>query len=262
MAQKVTESVKGMDQGMETVAEVGLERAGAEVGKGLDGSPFKSSVSGGKSGSAEVDEKAGSVGLNPSDAAEVHDPVAGSALGGAVGSESKVSGKSVDSVSGGSGNSVGSDASVGADDTEDTDLLDFDDMDSGELTDMENTGVLVYREKFISKERRQKYWGYFVVGMLRGRKVRVSLVSTDAGGYDLLDIVFNGADSVELWRKPYSMKDEKGKITASGFTYSVVSLDEDETVYTAQVKPSRKSDKALLEKIIELSMRSIAREEE
>ena len=71
-----------------------------------------------------------------------------------------------------------------------------------------------------------------------------------------------GADSVDLWRKPYSMKDEKGKITASGFTYSVVSLDEDETVYMAQVKPSRKSDKALLEKIIELSMRSIAREEE
>lgn len=217
MAQKVTESVKGMDQGMETVAEVGLDRAGAEVGKGLEGSAFKSSVSGGKSGSAEVDETVG-----------------GSELAGEVGS----------------------------DDAEDADLLNFDDMDSGELTDMENTGVLVYREKFISKERRQKYWGYFVVGMLRGRKVRVSLVSTDAGGYDLLDIVFNGADSVELWRKPYSMKDEKGKITASGFTYSVVSLDEDETVYTAQVKPSRKSDKALLEKIIELSMRSIAREEE
>ena len=234
MAQKVTESVKGMDQGMETVAEVGLERAGAEVSKGLEGSAFKSSVNGGKSGSAKADEKAGSVGLNPSDAAEVDETVGDSALVGEVGS----------------------------DDAEDADSLDFDDMDSGELTDMENTGVLVYREKFISKERRQKYWGYFVVGMLRGRKVRVSLVSTDAGGYDLLDIVFNGADSVELWRKPYSMKDEKGKITASGFTYSVVSLDEDETVYTAQVKPSRKSDKALLEKIIELSMRSIAREEE
>ena len=188
MAQKVTESVKGMDQGMETVAEGGLERAGAEVGKGLEGSAFKSSVSRGKSDVAEADEKDG------------------------------------DSVLGTSGNSVDSD------DTEDADSLDFDDMDSGELTDMENTGVLVYREKFISKERRQKYWGYFVVGMLRGRKVRVSLVSTDAGGYDLLDIVFNGADSVELWRKPYSMKDEKGKITASGFTYSVVSLDEDETV--------------------------------
>ena len=220
MAQKVTESVKGMDQGMETVAEVGLERAGAEVGKGLEGSAFKSSVNGGKSDVVETGEKVG-----------------GSVLG-----------TSADSVS--------------SDDAEDADSLDFDDMDSGELTDMENTGVLVYREKFISKERRQKYWGFFVVGMLRGRKVRVSLVSTDAGGYDLLDIVFNGADSVELWRKPYSMKDEKGKVTASGFTYSVVSLDEDETVYTAQVKPSRKSDKALLEKIIELSMRSIIREEE
>ena len=154
MAQKVTESVKGMDQGMETVAEVGLERAGSVVGKGLEGSAFKSLVSGGKSGSAEVDGKAGSAGLNPSDAAEIDETVSGSALVG----------------------------EVGADDAEDADSLDFDDMDSGELTDMENTGVLVYREKFISKERRQKYWGYFVVGMLRGRKVRVSLVSTDAGG--------------------------------------------------------------------------------
>ena len=154
MAQKVTESVKGMDQGMETVAEVGLERAGSEVGKGLEGSAFKSPVSGGKSGSAEADEKAGSVGLNSSDAAEVDETVGDSALVGEVGS----------------------------DDAEDADSLDFDDMDSGELTDMENTGVLVYREKFISKERRQKYWGYFVVGLLRGRKVRVSLVSTDAGG--------------------------------------------------------------------------------
>ena len=123
MAQKVTESVKGMNQGMETVAEVGLDRAGLEVGKGLEGSAFKFPVSGGKSGSAKVDETVG-----------------GSALVG----------------------------EVGADDTEDADLLDFDDMDSGELTDMENTGVPVYRERFISKERRQKYWGYFVVGMLRG----------------------------------------------------------------------------------------------
>ena len=234
MAQKVTESVKGMDQGMETVAEVGLERAGSEVGKGLEGSAFQSSVSGGKSGSAKADEKVSSASLNPSDAAEDNETVGGSAL----------------------------DGEVGSDDAEDADSLDFDDMDSGELTDMENTGVLVYREKFISKERRQKYWGYFVMGLLRGRKVRVSLVSTDAGGYNLLDIVFNGADSVELWRKPYTLKDANGDITASGFTYSVVSLDEDETVYTAQVKPSRKSDKALLEKIIELSMRSIAREEE
>ncbi|MDY3863085.1 MAG: hypothetical protein SOZ51_03180 [Eubacteriales bacterium] len=36
MAQKVTESVKGMDQKAETVAE---------VGKGLEGSAFQSSVS-------------------------------------------------------------------------------------------------------------------------------------------------------------------------------------------------------------------------
>ena len=120
MAQKVTESVKGVDQGMETVAEVGLDRAGAEVGKGLEGGAFQASVSGGKSGSAKADEKADSVGLNPSGSAEVDETVGGSALVGEVGS----------------------------DDAEDADSLDFDDMDSGELTDMENTGVLVYREKF------------------------------------------------------------------------------------------------------------------
>ena len=108
MAQKVTESVKGMDQGMETVAEVGLDRADAEVGKGLEDDVFRSSVSGGKSGSAEADET-----------------VADSALVGEVGS----------------------------DDTEDADSLGFDDMDSGELTDMENTGGLVYREKFMATPR-------------------------------------------------------------------------------------------------------------
>ena len=117
-----------------------MDRFDAEVGKGLKGSAFRSSVSGGKSGSAEADKTVG-----------------GSALG--------TSSESVDSNN-----------------AENSDSLDSDDMNAGELTDMENTGVLVYREKFISKERRQKYWGYFVVGLLRGRKVRVSLVSTDAGG--------------------------------------------------------------------------------
>ena len=42
---------------------------------------------------------------------------------------------------------------VGSDDAEDADSLDFDDMDSGELTDMENTGVLVYREKVMATPR-------------------------------------------------------------------------------------------------------------
>lgn len=144
----------------------------------------------------------------------------------------------------------------------DADDFDDDASDGGELSGMEDTGVVVRREKFLSKERRVRYWGYFVTGALRGRVVRVSLVSTDAGGYDLLDIVFNGAESVALWRKPYELRDEKGEKTASGFTFYAVSLDEDGTVYTSQVKPSRKSDKALLEKIVELSMRSLQREVE
>lgn len=185
-------------------------------------------------------------------------------------SSSVSGGKNVGQVEGTPAVAASSD-SVSADISEDTlvtesELPDADDLDDtldgGELSGMEDTGVVVRREKFLSKERRVRYWGYFVTGALRGRAVRVSLVSTDAGGYDLLDIVFNGAEMVALWRKPYELRDEKGEKTASGFTFYAVSLDEDGTVYTSQVKPSRKSDKALLEKLVELSMRSFKREVE
>lgn len=123
-----------------------------------------------------------------------------------------------------------------------------------ELSEMQNTGVFVGREKFISKTKHQKYWGYFVKGILRGHEMRVSLMAPDIGGYQLLDLVFNGEEKVELWRKPYTLKDEDGNVTAKGFTFHAVSFDEDGTVYVAQVKPSQKSDKAVLEKIVERSL--------
>lgn len=72
----------------------------------MKGSAFRSSVSGGKSGSAEADKTVG-----------------GSALG--------TSSESVDSNN-----------------AENADSLDSDDMNAGELTDMESTGILVYQEKF------------------------------------------------------------------------------------------------------------------
>ena len=219
MAQKGTESEKVMDQVMGTVSEGGVKPVGMTPGTESDHETFQSSVNEKSAGM-----KSGSGSGVGSDHGASQSSVNSSVTGGQAAGQ--VGGTPV-SVGVGAAENIGSD---------DGDPWDADELDGGELSDMENTGVLVYREKFISKERRQKYWGYFVTGLLRGRKVRVSLVSTDPGGYDLLDIVFNGADSVELWRKSYTLKDEKGNTTSTGFTYSVVSLDEDGTVYTAQVK--------------------------
>ena len=64
------------------------------------------------------------------------------------------------SVSGGKSGSAEADKTVGgsalgtssesvdSNNAENADSLDSDDMNAGEMTDMENTGILVYREKF------------------------------------------------------------------------------------------------------------------
>ena len=120
-----------------------------------------------------------------------------------------------------------------------------------DLEGMENTGLVVERRKVLStKKKGEKIWIYYVSGILRGREVQAGLLATDVGGYSLLDLVFDGTTEVPLWRKPYEMTNDAGKVTSSGFQYFAVSVDEDGTVYSAQVKPSAKSDKSFLETLI------------
>lgn len=133
---------------------------------------------------------------------------------------------------------------------EEADALLDDDLPT-DLEGMENTGLVVERRKVPStKKKGEKIWIYFVSGILRGREVQAGLLATDVGGYSLLDLVFDGTTEVPLWRKSYEMTNDAGKVTSSGYQYFAISVDEDGTVYSAQVKPSAKSDKSFLETLI------------
>lgn len=108
--------------------------------------------------------------------------------------------------------------------------------------------VLVEREAF--EYNGKSYFSYFIKGQVRGREVRILLMPPDRGGYKVLDIVFDTADTAELQTKHYSMKDERTGKIIEGDTYFVQSVDENGEIYECQIKPFRPSDKALLSLIM------------
>ena len=114
------------------------------------------------------------------------------------------------------------------------------------------TGLFVER-KFYDREG-QQYFYCFVGGQLRGRDVEAGMIPKDFGGYEVLDIVFGEGDKVGLYKIPYEMRDETTKKVTRGFTYKAMSQDED-GVYSCTIKPSRDSDKAILEMLLKKAER-------
>ena len=108
---------------------------------------------------------------------------------------------------------------------------------------MSDKKLIVEREKFEFKGK--EYMGYFVKGIVKGREVRATLKPQDINGYTVLDLIFDGANEVELIAKPYSITDDNGNVI-SGNTFIVRSVDENGEVYECPVKHSRGSDKVLL----------------
>ena len=113
---------------------------------------------------------------------------------------------------------------------------------------MENKKVIyVERETF---ERNDKtYYSYFIKGTVRNTEVKISVIPPDKGGYTVLDIVFGGAMQAELVLKPYEIKDDSGHVL-KGNTYAVRTVDENGEVYECAIKPSRASDKSLLNMLL------------
>ena len=113
---------------------------------------------------------------------------------------------------------------------------------------MEKNVIKVERETF---ERNGKtYFGYFVSGVVRGRKVKAGVKPPDNGGYTVLDIIFGDADEANLAVTPFEMKAEDGRII-TGNTYAVESVDEETgEVYSCKVKPARESDKTILQMLL------------
>ena len=104
--------------------------------------------------------------------------------------------------------------------------------------------LMIQREPYFKLDR--QYWSYYVKGTIRGKECRVNLIPPDVGGYDLLDIVFDDADSCVLTAVPFSIKDESGA-TITGNTFMAVSTDpETGEVYECKVKPALASGKTML----------------
>jgi len=112
---------------------------------------------------------------------------------------------------------------------------------------MENFKMKVERDTYEKKGK--TYFSYFIRGNVRGRDVRIGVVPPDTGGYLVLDIVFNGEMEADLVVTPFEMKDDSGNVI-TGNTYKVVSYDEDGKVYECKVKPSRGSDRSMLNMLL------------
>lgn len=113
---------------------------------------------------------------------------------------------------------------------------------------MENKIIV---EKGTFEYNDKEYSSYFIAGKIKGKDVKVALMPPDKGGWAVLDILFSDTNQGELVVKPYELKDEKtGKVTATGNTYAVRTVDENGEVYECSVKPFKSSDKALLNMLL------------
>ena len=117
---------------------------------------------------------------------------------------------------------------------------------------MENKELYVQREDF--KYNGKTYKEYFIKGTVRGREVKIAIAppdkETDKGGYAVLDLVFGEADKAEFVVEPFEIKDDKTHRTISGNRYLARTTDETGEVYECPVKPSRKSDRTLLQMLL------------
>lgn len=114
---------------------------------------------------------------------------------------------------------------------------------------MENCKIKVERAPYIGKDGKE-YLGYYVRGNVRGRDIKAGVKATDFGGYELLDIVFDGADEADLVATPFEMTTEDGRVI-TGNTYAVQSVDgQTGEIYACKVKPILDSDKTKLEMLL------------
>jgi len=111
----------------------------------------------------------------------------------------------------------------------------------------------VTRQPFTGKDGKE-YWGYVVKGTIVRvknnkrfeKEVTVDFVAKDQGGYEVLDLIFFDTDEAELRIHDETMTNDKTGEISTYTVYEVCATDDDGTVYSYKVKPSRESDKALL----------------
>ena len=110
------------------------------------------------------------------------------------------------------------------------------------------TGLTVYRKKY--RKDGKEFYSYHTSKNSRRGEIRCDFIPSDLGGYEQLDQVFFEKKELPLFKSPYSIPDEKGKVT-SGFSYYVRDYDEEEKLwFEAKIKPSKSSDKGNLDTLL------------
>lgn len=117
------------------------------------------------------------------------------------------------------------------------------------VEEKETVKLFVEREKFTGNDGKE-YYSYFLKGKVRGRDVRVDFAPKDKGGYEPLDIVFDVQDKAELIIGKEEMVDSNTGRKSVYDTYTLKTVDTDGIEYVVGVKPTRNSDKALLQMLI------------
>ena len=82
------------------------------------------------------------------------------------------------------------------------------------------------------------------------KDITVDFVAKDSGGYEVLDLVFFSSDVAKLIMHEEKMTNERTGKVSRYTVYEIQSTDDDGTVFSYKVKPSRESDKALLQMLI------------
>ena len=122
------------------------------------------------------------------------------------------------------------------------------------MAEKKNNEQQLYVQKEPFEYNGKMYNHYYIKGVVRGREVKIDLAppnkDTDMGGYTVLDIVFGDADRADLIIEPFEVEDEKTKKVIKANRYIVRTVDEDGKVYECTVKPSRTSDRSLLQMLL------------
>ena len=116
-------------------------------------------------------------------------------------------------------------------------------------TEEKKITVLVERETFTTKKKKE-LMGYFIRATIRGKDVKINLAAVDVGGYTVLDIVFGEANQLPLTLVPYQLNNEETGELIQGYSYKIVSYDEDGTSYECKVKPAAQSDRDLMKMLL------------
>jgi len=114
---------------------------------------------------------------------------------------------------------------------------------------------IITREKFRDAvDDKAALYGYVIKDKLlingQERSIRIDFSAKDAGGYEMLDIIFMISDYAYLLMHDETMTDNDGR-KSKYRVYEIVNEDDYGIRYAYKVKPSRESDKALLDVLIQ-----------